>query len=162
MCESDRKFTINSLSTIPSSVSATANPICSGQSTTLTVNGGSLGSGGAWYWYSGSCGGTFITSTTGNSISVSPTTTTTYFVTSVGTCNPSGTGCRQITITVNTPSSILGVSATPTAVCPGSPSTLQVTGTLGSGASNWNWFQEAVRRSRRHRNIYKRNTRLNY
>jgi hypothetical protein len=90
---------VKSLSTTPTGISATANPICAGQSTTLTPQGGSLGTGASWKWYSASCGGTYIG--TGTSITVNPTTTTIYFVRAEGDCNT--TNCASLTVTVNTP-----------------------------------------------------------
>ena len=89
--------TVNTPSVAPTSATATPNPICVGSSTSLTVNGGSLGSGANWQWYSGSCGGTSAGS--GSIITVSPSTTTTYFVRAVGTCN--STTCQSVTVTVN-------------------------------------------------------------
>ena len=57
----------------PSSISVSANPICNGGGTTLTANGPV----GTVYWYSGgTCGGTSIGQ--GNTLTVYPTTTTTY------------------------------------------------------------------------------------
>ena len=128
---------VNTLSTAPTSISATTNPICSGSSTTLSVNGGSLGSGASWQWYSGSCGGTSAGS--GSSITVSPSATTTYYVRAEGTCNT--TTCASITINVNTLSTApTSISATTNPICSGSSTTLSVNGgSLGSGAS-WQWY----------------------
>ena len=79
----------------PTSISASANPICSGTSTQLTANGAL----GTVYWYTGSCGGTFVG--TGNSINVSPGTTTTYYARNKNSGLFSN-GCASTTITVNT------------------------------------------------------------
>ncbi|MBP1663117.1 MAG: hypothetical protein H6Q19_257 [Bacteroidetes bacterium] len=65
-----------------------------GNSTTLTVSGGSLGGGASWKWYSGSCGGALVG--TGSSVTVSPVATTTYYVRAEGTCNI--TSCAAITV----------------------------------------------------------------
>lgn len=89
----------NASSTPPTGISAVPASICLGSSTTLTLSGGSLGTGAAWYWYTGSCGGTLIG--TGNSISVSPSSTTTYYVRAEGTCNM--TSCASTTVTVSAP-----------------------------------------------------------
>ncbi|MBL1233602.1 MAG: gliding motility-associated C-terminal domain-containing protein [Flavobacteriales bacterium] len=89
--------TVNTPSVAPTNATATPNPICVGSTTNLTVNGGSLGTGAGWQWYSGSCGGTSVGS--GSTITVSPGTTTTYFVRAVGTCN--STTCQSVTVTVN-------------------------------------------------------------
>jgi gliding motility-associated-like protein len=80
----------------PTSITATPGTICENNSTTLTLNGGTLGTGAAWHWYSGSCGGTSAGS--GTSITVSPATTTTYYVQAIGSCNT--TPCQSVQITV--------------------------------------------------------------
>jgi subtilisin-like proprotein convertase family protein len=49
--------TVNTLSTAPTAVSATNNPLCLGTSTTLSPVGGSLGTGGNAVWYTGADGG---------------------------------------------------------------------------------------------------------
>ena len=89
--------TISTVSTAPTGATATPNPICAGSSTTLAVSGGALGVGANWNWYSGSCGGAFVGS--GSSISVSPSSTTTYYVLAQGTCNT--TACQSVAVTVN-------------------------------------------------------------
>jgi hypothetical protein len=110
--------------------------ICRGKSTTLTPNGGSLGTGASWKWYSGSCGGTLVA--TGNSFVASPSNTTTYFLRAENSCNT--TICRSITITVQDTSapatSVIGQPA----ICLGETTTLSVNGgSLGAGA-NWKWY----------------------
>lgn len=90
-------------STAPSSITGTS-PICNGSSSTLSVSGGSLGTNAAWKWYSGSCGGTPVG--TGSSISVSPVTTTTYYVRAEGDCNT--TTCVSFTVNVNATGTWLG------------------------------------------------------
>lgn len=76
----------------------TSDPIiCVGESTTLTAEGGALGDGGTWNWYSGSCAGTPVG--TGESITVSPIVPTTYFVKVIGDCNT--TTCISKTININ-------------------------------------------------------------
>ena len=85
-------------STAPTGVTASLNPINCGDSTVLTVNGGSLGPGANWYWYTGGCGvGTPVDSST--SITVKPTVTTTYYVRAESSCNI--TSCDSITVVVN-------------------------------------------------------------
>ncbi|WP_066217710.1 PKD-like domain-containing protein [Formosa haliotis] len=101
--------TMNTPSVAPSNITATQETICAGFSTTLTANGGTLGTNGAVEWFTNSCGGTLISGGTGNTITVSPTNTTTYFARYKGDCGE--TSCAQITITVNP---IPTVIATPT------------------------------------------------
>ncbi|MEA2043399.1 MAG: T9SS type A sorting domain-containing protein, partial [Bacteroidota bacterium] len=110
----------------PTSVQATETEICNGSSTTLSYTGGS---GDTFGWYTASCGGTSVG--IGQNLSVSPTTTTTYY----GRWETSGCGestCRAITITVNPlPTAPSSVSATSTEICEGESTTLSYTG--GSG-----------------------------
>jgi hypothetical protein len=97
----------------PSSITQSANPICNGFSTQLTA----IGAEGTVYWYTGSCGGTQVA--TGNPISVSPVSNTTYFARNYNNSQFSA-GCASVTITVNQPS----FSGTPPTVA-----SLQATGT---------------------------------
>ncbi|MBL4657965.1 MAG: T9SS type A sorting domain-containing protein, partial [Flavobacteriales bacterium] len=78
-------------------VSASANTICTGASVTLTITG-NLNSATSWEIYKSSCGGTWVGS--GNSITVSPTTTTTYYVRGEGGCVSPG-ACATETVVVN-------------------------------------------------------------
>lgn len=80
--------------TNPTSITASVNPLCSGNSTNLVANGAQ----GTVHWYTGGCGVTLIG--TGNSRLVSPTTTTTYWIRNFNGGQFS-TGCASITITVN-------------------------------------------------------------
>ncbi|HBS86863.1 MAG TPA: hypothetical protein DEA97_09915 [Bacteroidales bacterium] len=130
-------MTVNSSSTAPTSITASSTNICPGDNVTLTVSGGSLGTGASWHWYTASCGGT--SAGTGSSISVNPSATTTYYVRAEGNCNT--TTCSSVTITVKTTSTApASISATSTTVCPGDNVTLSITGgSLGTGAS-WHWY----------------------
>lgn len=86
-------ITVNYPSTPPTAITGpTAS--CTGQPAVLTAVGGSLGSGAGYQWYSNGCGGASVG--TGASITVSPTSNTTYFVNAVGICNT--TTCDSITI----------------------------------------------------------------
>lgn len=88
---------------VPSSVTATSSTICTGSSSTLSWTG-NLNDATAWHIYTGSCGGTQITTTTSNSISVSPTSTTTYYIRGedgAGCVDESTGTCGSVTVTVN-------------------------------------------------------------
>ncbi|MES2836105.1 MAG: M43 family zinc metalloprotease [Bacteroidota bacterium] len=131
-------LTINTLSTAPTGITGTTT-ICSGSTTTLTLSGGSAGTGATAQWFSGSCGGT--AAGTGNSISVSPTSTTTYYLRYSGTCNT--TACASVVVTVNTlstaPSGITGT----TTICNGGSTTLTRSGgTAGTGATA-TWYSSS-------------------
>jgi hypothetical protein len=126
---------VNTFSTAPTGVTGTTK-ICNGSSTTLTVDGGSKGSGAVTQWFTGSCGGT--ATGTGDAITVSPSVTTTYYVRYSGACNT--TTCAEVTVTVNTPSTApTGVTGT-TTICNGESTTLTVAGgSKGTGAIT-EWF----------------------
>jgi len=80
----------------PTSIAATVNPVCSGAATQLTASGAD----GTVYWYTSSCGGTFVT--TGNPITVNPTVSTTYYARNYNNSEYS-VGCANITVTVYSP-----------------------------------------------------------
>ncbi|MBU0488210.1 MAG: hypothetical protein KKD31_09715, partial [Bacteroidetes bacterium] len=127
-------LTVNSNSTAATSISATSNPICSGNSTTLSVVGGSLGTGASWKWYTGSCGGTYIG--VGASVVVSPGSTTTYYVRAEGTCNT--TGCVSTTITVNSAPAAAGTISGTSSTCMGTSGVPFSVGAI-SGATSYVW-----------------------
>lgn len=124
-------------SNTPASIIATENTVCPGNSTILSVVGGSLGTNATWNWYSGTCGSLLLG--TGNTISVSPSVTTSYYVRAEGTCN--NTLCANIEINTKIPSTDpIGISVSNNNVCSGTTTTLSVSGgTLGTGA-NWEWY----------------------
>lgn len=102
-----RTITVHQPPTAPTGISVTGagSTICPGESSTLTATGGSTGTSSYYQWFSGSCGSTVLG--TGQSISVNPTTTTTYYVRRVGNSACTNvTSCRSTTITVNTESTI--------------------------------------------------------
>jgi uncharacterized repeat protein (TIGR01451 family) len=107
---------------IPEDVSVSSSNICSGSSTTLTVQG-ALSQGQTWEWYAGSCGGELVGS--GSSITVSPNVTTSYFVRSEGgDCDISD--CLSVTVNVSElPSTPEGI-VLPASVCRNSEITISV------------------------------------
>ena len=119
----------------PTGINTSSDTICAGTSTTLDVLG-TLTPGATWTWYSSSCGGT--PAGTGNSISVFPLTTTTYYVRAESSgCN---SNCSSVTVTVNSvPSAPTSANATPSSLCTSASSILSVAGTLSAGAS-WHWY----------------------
>ncbi len=134
----NRTIKVNMSSTAASSVTSTLDSICpNGAVVTLTRNGGTLGSNANWVWYEGSCGGTSIG--VGNSITVTPTSSSTYYVRAEGTCN--NTACVSKFIQVNTESvAASAITASVDSVCSGGSTTLRVSGgSLGSNAT-WKWY----------------------
>jgi len=113
---SSTTITVKSLSVAPTGATATPAAICTGSSTSLSVQGGFLGTGAIWNWYADGCG-TGGSIGTGPGITVSPTNVTTapitrtYFVRAEGDCNT--TTCAQVTVTINpTPNFTVPVNAT--------------------------------------------------
>jgi gliding motility-associated-like protein len=111
-------ITINVGSTPVITTSASSTGICNGGSVTISASGASN-----YNWQPGNL--------SGQSVTVSPGTTTTYSVTGTGPGSCSGT--TNITIQVS-PSITLGVSANPTAVCAGGSATLSA-----NGAGSYTW-----------------------
>ena len=132
------QVSVRTVSTSAVSISPLQPTICAGSSLSLIINGGVLGTGANWVWYSGSCGGTGAG--TGSSLNVSPSVNTSYFIRAEGTCNTSS--CISTLITVNSISTPpLSVTANPLSICSGDQTNLTISGgSLGSG-SNWFWYE---------------------
>jgi gliding motility-associated-like protein len=133
-------ISIDDITTDPTSITASSINICNGQSSVLNVSGGVLGTGANWEWYQGSCGGGPVGS--GNSISVSPSATTTYFVRGEGTCGNSA--CVSVTINVGAgipdPTSAL---ASVNNICPGTNVDLTVVGVVLPAGYTYVWYTGA-------------------
>lgn len=128
-------ITVNSSSTAPTGATGNTS-ICNGSSTTLTVSGGTKGTGAVTEWFTGSCGGTLIF--TGDAVNVSPSSTSTYYVRYNGSCNT--TSCASVTVTVNTSSTAPTGATGTTTICEGNSTTLTVDGgSKGTGAVT-QWF----------------------
>lgn len=76
-------------------LSSSATNVCNNNPVTLSITGGSLNSSTAWNWYTDSCGGNNIGS--GASITVTQSSTTTYYVRGEGGCSANG-NCASITV----------------------------------------------------------------
>ena len=109
----------------PTSITASSNTICIGQPVTLTANG----INGTVYWFAGGCGVGQIA--TGNSISVTPTSTTTYYARNFNS-GLFSTNCVSTTVVVN-PLPSVGAGPNQT-ICSGSGVSLN-----GSGATTYSW-----------------------
>ena len=124
---------VNTLSIAPTNITGTTT-ICEGNSTTLTVNGGTLGTGATIEWFTGSCGGTPAGS--GTSINVSPIVDTDYFVRYTGTCNT--TTCASVSVNVNPLPVAAGIITGTATVCQGDTAVTFSVPTI-TNASNYNW-----------------------
>jgi hypothetical protein len=118
----------NTSSVAPTSITGD-NTVCSGASTILTAQGGTVGTGASYQWRAGSCtSGTILG--TSSSLTVSPTSNTTYYARLSGTCN--STACVSRTVTVASPP-VVGV--TPASRCGTGSVTLSAT--TSSGTVQW-------------------------
>ncbi|MEZ5069674.1 MAG: hypothetical protein R2751_01570 [Bacteroidales bacterium] len=133
--------TVKDPSTDPTSITITNDNTCQGTAKTLTVVGGSLGTGADWYWYSDA--GFSVAEGTGASISVDPATSTTYYVRAEGDCN--NTAAVNALVTVKDPADPTSISTiTNDNTCQGTAKTLTVVGgSLGTGA-DWYWYSDAA------------------
>jgi hypothetical protein len=144
-------ITVNNPNVAPTVLNATSTVICNGAGTnvTLTQTGGSLGTSAQWQWYSDPGFTTKIGGLIGvanASITVSPTTTTTYYLRAEGAtapCSATTSSSGSITITVNNPSVAPTVlNATSSVICNGTSTTLtQTGGSLGTNAK-WQWYSD--------------------
>ena len=87
---------VNTLTTQPSAATADNYTIHIGDTDTIRITGGLLGTGGIWRWYTGGCGMTQIG--TGIKQFIAPTQTTDYYVRGEGECNT--TGCKSVEVYV--------------------------------------------------------------
>jgi hypothetical protein len=131
--------TVSQQSGNPTSATASPGTICNGQSSVLTLNGGGGGSNETIRWYSGSCGGTLVG--TGNNLSVSPATTTTYYGRYEDSAPCGNTTCAQVTVTVNQHSgNPTSATATPSTICNGQSTTLTLIGGGGGDNTVIKWY----------------------
>ncbi len=116
-------------------LSLNTNNVCPGEPVVLTIDG-ELNDASKWEVYEGSCGGTLVGSTSGTSLTVNPTSTTSYYVRGVGNCPPPGECSDPITLNVKVLSTpFTSVSASANNICPGEEVLLQpLGGTSGTGA----------------------------
>lgn len=103
--------------------------ICEGQQAQLNIISGNLNSANDWQWYSGSCNGTLVG--TGDTIFVSPASTTTYFVRGSGGCIVAGS-CASVTVNVNA-SPTVTYSQIPDEMCVDNPPIILSAGSPSGG-----------------------------
>jgi hypothetical protein len=118
--------------------------ICKGQSSILTVSGGSLGVDAEWVWYEKSCDkGTELGR--GNSIKVNPKTSTIYYVRAEGRQNITRCAQAQVIVASGTPSvqadSIMVIGKR--RICEGESIELQVKGGSLTDDATWQWHENA-------------------
>jgi len=131
---------VDTQSTDPTSVTASATTVCSGTPVTLTVNGGSLGTNAQWYWYIGSCGGQLVGA--GQTITVNPLSTANYYVRAESQCGQ--TACVSALVNV-TASPTVGFSGiTSPSACGAADGTITAVGGSGTPPYTFVWSNGAV------------------
>ena len=127
---------VKSLSVMPTAVNISNNNTCQGTSKSLAIEGGSLGAGASWQWYTASCGGTSVGEGTPLSVDPEQGTSTVYYVRAEGDCNT--TECASGTVVVNPNPTLSELTAT-TPTCYGSIITFTATGLLPSVTNTFNY-----------------------
>lgn len=131
------EVTYNTVSVLPTSILGDT-VLCLGDSTVLTENGGQLGSGANWQWYSGSCGGTPISNQ--NSVTVTPTTDQDYYIRAENGICPVPTNCTSLLVSVGSisifPNNVLSNRSL---VCGGDTTLLFVDGGILAPGDDWYW-----------------------
>lgn len=94
-------------STAPSGIDISNNNTCQGTSKTLTVTGGSLGTGAVWRWYLDAAY-TVSAGPDGISLTVDPASSTTYYVRAEGDCNVTSGVSVTVIVEMLTPPVITG------------------------------------------------------
>jgi gliding motility-associated-like protein len=131
------EITYNTVSITPTTVSGDT-VLCLGDSTTLTINSGQLGTGANWQWYTGSCGGTPVSSQ--SSISITPTADITYYVTTENGNCPVPQTCLPVLVSVGSISTFPNsLSSGRSLVCGGDTTILYVDGGALAPGDDWYW-----------------------
>ncbi len=123
-----------SIGTQPANATITA-----GQQTTLTV--AATGTSLTYQWYIGSSGTTTALAPNGtsNQLTVSPSTTTNYWVRVTGQCAPPADSRTAIVTVTCAPPSVPTPNAAPSSISSGQTSTLSASPT-GSGPFSYQWY----------------------
>ena len=126
---------VDTESTDPTSITATATTACAGDAVQLTVNGGSLGTNAQWFWYIGSCGGQVVG--VGSTITVNPLSTANYYVRAEGPCNE--TLCTDILINVTAAPTVSFNNITSPTACGSADGTITAVAGGGTPPYTFTW-----------------------
>ncbi len=121
---------------------AAADTVCSGDPTVLSINGGQLNDATHWQWYSGSCGGTTLSTNT--TLAVTPSAKTTYYARAEGSCVTNPAPCGNVTIEVNpvlVPTVALTASPDTNLPAANVPVTFTANITNGGGSPVYEWYK---------------------
>lgn len=131
-------ITVNTNSVAATAANSSSIQSCLPTTVTLSVQGGSLGSGASWKWYSGSCGGTLVgTGATVTNVPVNSTTT--FYVRAEGTCNT--TTCASVTVNISSTQNVSLSVAPYTQLLPGLITTLTAAPVPPSPTHVYIWYR---------------------
>ncbi len=116
-------------------ITATAGSVCAGRATTLGVGAAALGGATDWHWYSSACGVDAVG--TGNSITVTPSAATTYYVRAEGGCVLPAS-CVSFTVSINANPS-LSLSPTAAACFGGATGSINSSPSAGATPYHYAW-----------------------
>ncbi len=130
--------TSGSNSVAPTGASASAANICLPNNVTLSVVGGSLGSGANWVWYAGACGAGAPIGT-GASISYTPPSAGTYpfYVRAEGACNTTTCATVSVVVSGGQPTGTISITSAPASGCVGGSDVITTNSVLGATGYNW-------------------------
>jgi hypothetical protein len=137
---SDVTFTVSSPSSAPTGISGTTT-LCNGNGTVLTATGGTLGTGANYQWGTGNNPGINpLVGETNVNLSVTPSSTTIYWVRIENTTSPctGNTGGVTTNVQVDQAITTLTATASPNPVCDNSTLTLTASNTGGTNIT-WSW-----------------------
>jgi len=131
------QITVKTESEQATGISLTENNFCPGTSTTMTVQGGSLGTSAVWKWY---IGGSY--KATGASYTPSPalTATTTFNVKAEGSCNTTP-GYSKDVIVNTLPVKATSILADNDELPAGGTTILRQNGGSDGSSTTWRWYK---------------------
>jgi parallel beta-helix repeat protein len=124
----------------PSSITGNTTLCAGGSGGTLSIVGGTLGTGANWNWYEGTCSGTPIGS--GTSISINPSVTTTYYVRAEGTASPCNSNSACVSQLVNVSNLVaptISIAASQNPICIGAAIIFTATVTNAGASPTYQW-----------------------
>jgi hypothetical protein len=123
--------TVTATSTAPTSLSASSSSICAGTSITLTASGGT---GAVYEWGTGTVGQNIIAGASSSTYSVSPNTTTTYWVRrkQVAPCSGNTTSVSTTVTVAASATAPTSVTSSLPVICAGNSTTLTANGGTGT------------------------------
>ena len=128
----------STLSSAPTGATASSANICLGNNVTLSVSGGSLGTGANWVWYAGACGAGAPIGT-GASINYTPgfAGNFNYFVRAEGACNTTACASVNVIVSSGSPAGTISITSAPAAGCVGGSDVITTNSVLNATGYNW-------------------------